>query len=524
MRKLTLFLIGIFTLVTLQIESVQSQTTDFTYQASLKNGTAPANGNHDFEFILFDALSVGTQIGPVVAVNGVPVTDGNFSVKLDFGNVFPGAARYLEIRVRPTGQPGMTILTPRQLLTSAPYSVKSLTAENATAAATANNALSLGGVAANQYVVTTDPRMTDARSPTPGSANYIQNGTSPQTSNFNIAGTGTAAIFNATRYDIDGVRILSGGSRNNTFVGVGTGESNTTGNQNSFFGDNAGNSNTAGINNSFMGRSAGAGNSSGHGNAFFGAFAGLANSTGGGNTFVGFRVGSLNTTGFANAFFGDVAGATNVTGDHNTIIGGGADVGSSGLSYATAIGAAATASTSNSITLGRSGGQDLVRIPGNLVLLELSTGGVTSICRNAFSLIATCSSSARYKSNIVTFSSGLDLTRRLRPVSFNWTEGGMPDLGLVAEEVNKIEPLLTTTNAKGEIEGVKYDRVSVVLINAIKEQQAEIESLRRDKADLRNELRTTTRSQQDELKALKAIACSIRPNAAICRRSHREGK
>ena len=51
----------------------------------------------------------------------------------------------------------------------------------------------------------------------------------------------------------------------------------------------------------------------------------------------------------------------------------------------------------------------------------------------------------------------------------------MPDLGLVAEEAAQVEPLLITHNDKGEVEGVKYDRVAVVLINAIREQQRQIE-------------------------------------------------
>lgn len=66
----------------------------------------------------------------------------------------------------------------------------------------------------------------------------------------------------------------------------------------------------------------------------------------------------------------------------------------------------------------------------------------------------------------------LTLISRLRPVSFNWKQGGMADLGLIAEEVAKVEPLLVTHNDKDQIEGVKYDRVAVVLLNAVKEQQA----------------------------------------------------
>ena len=54
----------------------------------------------------------------------------------------------------------------------------------------------------------------------------------------------------------------------------------------------------------------------------------------------------------------------------------------------------------------------------------------------------------------------------------------MRDIGLGAEEVEKVEPLLTFRNDKGEIEGVKYNQLSAVFINAIKEQPPAIEQLR----------------------------------------------
>src|SRR5205807_9056216 len=57
---------------------------------------------------------------------------------------------------------------------------------------TATNATQLGGVAANQFVQTSDSRLSDSRTPTAGSSNYIQNTTSQQTSsNFNVSGNGT---------------------------------------------------------------------------------------------------------------------------------------------------------------------------------------------------------------------------------------------------------------------------------------------------------------------------------------------
>src|SRR5258708_12263487 len=129
------------------------QVTEFTYQGRLKDSGSPANATYDFEFALFDAASGGSQIGVTIPKNTVTVTNGVFAVKLDFGSVFPGANRYLEVRVKLTGQPTLTPLAPRQLVNSSPYSIKTLNSDNAT------NATQLGRVAANQYVVTAHPRL-----------------------------------------------------------------------------------------------------------------------------------------------------------------------------------------------------------------------------------------------------------------------------------------------------------------------------------------------------------------------------
>ena len=78
--------------------TVSAQTTQFTYQGSLKDGANPATGNYDFEFALFSAVSGGAQLGAAQTQNGVAVANGIFSVNLDFGSQFPGANRFLEIR------------------------------------------------------------------------------------------------------------------------------------------------------------------------------------------------------------------------------------------------------------------------------------------------------------------------------------------------------------------------------------------------------------------------------------------
>ncbi len=320
-------LCAVFFLVIFLCVSSAAQTTAFTFQGSLKDGASAANGSYDFEFKLFDLVSGGAQQGSTLQRLNVAVANGIFTVSLDFGAaVLPGADRFLEIGLRVNGNPGgFQQLLPRQQIASSPYSIKSLAADNAT---NATNAAQLGGVAASQYVVTTDPRMTDSRSPTAGSANYIQNATSPQaSSNFNISGNGTAGgtlrgdIVRAdTSYNIGINPFISIAGINNTFVGVLNGDANTTGTDNSFFGRSAGTQNSTGSFNTFVGTSSGFTNSTGSRNTFVGRNSGLSNNASD-NSFFGYLAGSANTVGTNNSFFGANTGNSNTNGGNNSFFG-----------------------------------------------------------------------------------------------------------------------------------------------------------------------------------------------------------
>ncbi len=722
----------------IMVGGVSAQTTAFTFQGTLNNASAPATGNYDFEFLLFDTLGGGAPVGATLPRNAVAVANGIFTVSLDFGAQFPGANRFLEIRVRQTGGGAFTTLTPRQQVVSSPHAVQSLNA------ATATNSTQLGGVAAANYLQTTGngsgltnlnagnvttgtlpvarggtgltaagasgnflrsngTTWTSARilgNDLPANSDaYVQNqNVDPQvSSNFNISGFGDANTFNArVQFNLAGNRILGNAGTNNLFVGIGTGTVNTggfntfvgpgagtnnaagannsffgfsagaanttgtnnsffghsagaantsnnnlsffgqaagasntsgtnnsffgqaagglntsgssnsffgksagaanvNGGGNSFFGDSAGAANTGGAANSFFGRSAGAGNQTGNNNSFFGHSAGLANTTGSGNTFFGRSAGIANDVGFNNAFFGHEAGVANTSGSANTFIGidagdanttglantmvgFSADVLSPGLSNASAFGFRAAVSADHSIVLGaingvngsegntkvgigttapvtnlhvqdgglasgriqvgslnangdpkiitfgdagcggpcvyigEAGTDDLMvfrateyRFQNGPVRIDnIGTGGSVGLCRSG-SLIADCSSSLRYKKNIAPFADGLSFINRLSPVSFDWKTDGMKDIGFGAEDVAKINPRFVTYNAKGEVEGVKYDRFSVLFVNAFKEQQQQID-----------EQRALIERQQSELAALKALVCSQNTTAAIC--------
>ena len=80
----------------------------------------------------------------------------------------------------------------------------------------------------------------------------------------------------------------------------------------------------------------------------------------------------------------------------------------------------------------------------------------------------------------------------MKPITFTLKGDGKRDLGLRAEDVAEVEPLLVTRNARGEVEDVKHENMLVIFINAIKQQQAQID-------------------------LLKKIVCADHPDAEVCR-------
>lgn len=106
-------------------ESQAISGTAFTYQGQLQVDSSPANGTCDFQFSLWDASSGGSQIGTTQTKTNVQVAKGLFFSQVDFGlGAFQGDARYLGIKVRcPAGSGAYTTLSPRQLLTAAPYAL-----------------------------------------------------------------------------------------------------------------------------------------------------------------------------------------------------------------------------------------------------------------------------------------------------------------------------------------------------------------------------------------------------------------
>ena len=108
--------------------------TAFTYQGRLIDSNQPADGFYDLKFVLYDDFM---DIMGEINVDETQINDGYFTVELDFGNVFDGDNRWLEIGIRPGDQNdpcSYTFLNPRRKITPTPYAMyalQGLAADNA---------------------------------------------------------------------------------------------------------------------------------------------------------------------------------------------------------------------------------------------------------------------------------------------------------------------------------------------------------------------------------------------------------
>jgi len=119
--RLTCFLTTLLMLVT----EARAQGTAFTYQGRLNDGLNPASGVYDLRFTIYDTPANGTSVGGPLTSAATTVSNGLFTVTLDFGaGVFDGNPRWLEIGVRTNGSlDAYSTLISRQPLTPSPYAI-----------------------------------------------------------------------------------------------------------------------------------------------------------------------------------------------------------------------------------------------------------------------------------------------------------------------------------------------------------------------------------------------------------------
>jgi len=126
----TLNVLKLALLSLLACASLQAAESAFTYQGRLTEHGAPASGDYDLRFLLRDAAVAGGQVGNAIVLAPVAVSNGLFTVALDFGSVaFDGNPRWLEIGVRTNGSVApYALLSPPQPITATPYALLAGTA------------------------------------------------------------------------------------------------------------------------------------------------------------------------------------------------------------------------------------------------------------------------------------------------------------------------------------------------------------------------------------------------------------
>jgi hypothetical protein len=283
----------------------------------------------------------------------------------------------------------------------------------------------------------------------------------------------------------------------NTFTGEGAGNLNTTGSFNTFIGREAGYNNTTASYNTFLGRWAGHANTTGESNTFGGHYSGYSNTTGSFNTFLGRLAGYSNSTGSSNTFTGQYAGYGNITGVSNTFVGRSSGYGNTSGSYNTFVGrwsGYSNATGHKNVFLGYQAGYNETGsnklyihnsdLPDPLIYGEFDTRVVK--INGGLQLVDVASSSdLDLKRNIRTLEDSLEKITGLRGVSFEWRTEEFPDkgfkagrhIGLVAQEVERIIPEIVRTDRDGK-KSLAYDKLTAVLVEAVKEQQAELNSQR----------------------------------------------
>ena len=273
---------------------------------------------------------------------------------------------------------------------------------------------------------------------------------------------------------------------------------NTSGTQNTAVGTDALVFNDSGGFNSALGAFALFNNTEGNGNTAVGSSALTANTTGNSNTAVGTSTLPVNTSGFENAAVGGAALFSNTDGHDNVA------VGQAALSNNTSgnnnigigfFGGSSVLTASDVICIGTQG-QDLSNSCFIGQIFDATVPGASNVVIDANNRLGTLTSSKRFKEDIKPMDKASGLLYALEPVTFHYKKDIDPvrtlQLGLVAEEVEKVNPDLVVRDKQGKPYSVRYDQVNAMLLNEflkehrafveeqrkVAEQQAEIDSLR----------------------------------------------
>jgi hypothetical protein len=242
--------------------------------------------------------------------------------------------------------------------------------------------------------------------------------------------------------------------------------------------------NTTGVNNTAVGTDALVYNDNGGGNTANGAFALFSNTTGIVNVAMGWDALPSNDNGSGNVAIGEESLVNNVSGGVNTVVGAmaGANIeaGSNNIYIGWGVDANGPFDESDTIRIGRPPNATSPAL--HCFIGGIAAGGATAnlqVDPTTGELLQVVSS-ARYKENIQQMGTASDALFALKPVTFHYKKeidpAGKSQFGLVAEEVEKVNPDLVVRDKEGKPYSVRYDQVNAMLLNEfLKEHRAFVE-------------------------------------------------
>ena len=225
----------------------------------------------------------------------------------------------------------------------------------------------------------------------------------------------------------------------------------------------------------------------GSGNTATGFDALYSNTDGNDNTATGLNALFSNTTGSNNIALGFGAGGNLTTGSNNI------DIGNAGL----------LAGESKRIRIGQAGIQTRTFIAG---ISGATVAGGVGVIVGSNGQLGTVVSSERFKDVIKPMDKASEAILALKPVTFHYKSDASdtPQFGLIAEEVEKVNPDLVVRNEDGEIYTVRYEAVNAMLLNEFLKEHRTVEALQASFAQQQKDFQATAAHQQKEIEALTA--------------------
>src|SRR5213079_785651 len=122
-------------------------------------------------------------------------------------------------------------------------------------------------------------------------------------------------------------------------------------------------------------------------------------------------------------------------------------------------------------------------------------------------------SSQRFKDLIKPMDKASEAILALKPVTFHYKKDidpkGIPQFGLVAEEVEKVNPALVTRDAKGEVFTVRYEAVNAMLLNEFLKEHGKVEKLEATAAQQQREIRALTASLKEQASQIQKVRARV---------------